>query len=82
MSQTKFSLFVTTAGVDKTRAIPWTEGNSRRFCAFFFPRDDMAFLPEKQTAPVLGKHVVEWRARARLAGWHVDNWDHVKAAAA
>lgn len=82
MSQTKFSLFVTTAGVDKTRAIPWTENNSRRFCAFFFPRDEDAFMPEKTTAPVLGQHVTEWRSRARKAGWHVDNWDHVKAAAA
>ena len=82
MSQTKFSLFISTVGVTKTRAIPWTENNSRRFCAFFFPKDEDAFMPEKTTAPELGKHVTEWRSRARKAGWHVDNWDHVKAAAA
>ena len=30
----------------------------------------------------LGKTVVEWRARAKLAGWSVDGWDHIKRLAA
>ncbi|WP_160286529.1 bifunctional DNA primase/polymerase [Pseudomonas knackmussii] len=82
MSQTKFGLFISTAGVDKTRPIPWTDGNSRRFAAFLFPKDEHAFLPPSLSAAELGRHVVEWRGRARLAGWNVDNWDHVKGLAA
>ncbi|MCY1383631.1 hypothetical protein D9M68_908980 [compost metagenome] len=81
MSQTKFSLFISTE-VEKTRQLPWTEGNSRRFGAFFVPPDEGAFLPPSFKAPDLGKHVEEWRAVARHAGWMVDSWDHVKGAAA
>lgn len=82
MSQTKFSLFIETVGVEKTRAIPWTERNSRRFSAWFFPKDEQSFLPPSTKSAELGVHVEEWRARARLAGWSVDNWDHVKVVAA
>lgn len=83
MSQTKFSLFISTApGMEKTRAIPWAAGLGRRFGAFFFPSDELAFLPPSMTAAALGKHVEEWRERARLGGWAVDSWDHVKAGAA
>lgn len=83
MSQTKFSLFISTApGMEKTRAIPWSAGLGRRFGAFFFPSDEGAFLPPSTTAAALGKHVEEWRERARLGGWAVDSWDHVKAGAA
>lgn len=82
MSQTKFSLFISTApGMEKTRAIPWSAGLGRRFGAFFFPSDEGAFLPPSTTAAELGKHVEEWRERARLGGWAVDSWDHVKAGA-
>ncbi|MEG7202707.1 DUF5906 domain-containing protein [Pseudomonas aeruginosa] len=82
MSHTKFSLFISTAGVDKVGPIPWTDGNTRRFAAFFFPRDDMSFQPASMKSADLGKHASEWRARAKLAGWDVDGWDHVKGAAA
>ncbi|WP_412460199.1 bifunctional DNA primase/polymerase [Pseudomonas sp. SC11] len=82
MSQTKFSLFIETVGVEKTRAIPWTEGNTRRFSAWFFPKDDQAFLPPSMKSAELGAHVLAWRSKAKLAGWNVDGWDHVKGAAA
>jgi len=81
MSQTKFSLFISSE-VDKTRAIPWTDGSNRKFGAFFFPRDEQASQPPSLSSADLGKAVVAWRAAARLAGWNVDNWDHIKAAAA
>ena len=81
MSQTKFSLFISSE-VDKTRAIPWTDGNNRRFGAFFFPADPDASPPPSLKAAELGKQVENWRAKAKLAGWHVDSWDHIKAAAA
>lgn len=81
MSQTKFSLFISSE-VDKTRAIPWTDGNNRRFGAFFFPVDPDASPPPSLKAAELGKQVEHWRAKAKLAGWHVDSWDHIKAAAA
>jgi putative DNA primase/helicase len=81
MSQTKFSLFISSE-VDKTRAIPWTDGNNRRFGAFFFPVDPDASQPPSLKAAELGKQVEHWRAKAKLAGWHVDSWDHIKAAAA
>lgn len=81
MSQTKFSLFIGSE-VDKTRSIPWTEGSNRRFGAFFFPNDPNASLPPSLKAAELGKAVTDWRAQAKLAGWNVDNWEHVKAAAA
>jgi putative DNA primase/helicase len=81
MSQTKFSLFIGSE-VDKTRSIPWTEGSNRRFGAFFFPNDPGASQPPSLKAADLGKTVNDWRAQAKLAGWNVDNWEHVKAAAA
>ncbi|WP_338806877.1 bifunctional DNA primase/polymerase [Pseudomonas chlororaphis] len=81
MSQTKFSLFISSE-VDKTRAIPWTDGNNRKFGAFFFPVDPDASPAPSLKAAELGKQVDAWRAKARLAGWNVDNWDHIKAAAA
>lgn len=77
MSQTKFSLFISSE-VDKTRSIPWTDGNNRKFGAFFFPRGKDASQPPSLKAADLGATVVAWRAQARLAGWNVDNWDHVK----
>ncbi|MCX2709077.1 bifunctional DNA primase/polymerase [Pseudomonas sp. DCB_BG] len=77
MSQTKFSLMLS-AKVEKTRAIPWSDGNNRRFAAFFFPDDGDPSLPPSMKSAELGKNVVEWRARAKLAGWNVDGWDHVK----
>lgn len=81
MSQTKFSLFISSE-VEKTRSIPWTERNDRRFGAFFVPDDPDASLPPSMKAPDLGKTVDAWRGKARLAGWNVDGWDHMKAAAA
>lgn len=81
MSQTKFSLFIGSE-VDKTRSIPWTEGSNRRFGAFFFPNDPDASQPPSLKAADLGKTVSAWRAQAKLAGWNVDNWEHVKAVAA
>ncbi|MCQ9393302.1 bifunctional DNA primase/polymerase [Pseudomonas viridiflava] len=81
MSQTKFSLFISSE-VEKTRSIPWTERNDRRFGAFFVPDDPEASLPPSMRAPDLGIAVEAWRTKARLAGWNVDGWDHMKAAAA
>ncbi|MEX7557182.1 bifunctional DNA primase/polymerase [Pseudomonas monteilii] len=81
MSHTKFSLMLS-AKVEKTRAIPWTDGSARRFAAFFFPSDGDPSLPPSMKSAELGKNVVEWRARAKLAGWSVDGWDHIKRLAA
>lgn len=85
MSQTKFSLFISSE-VEKTRAIPWTDGNRRRFGAFFFPRNqgdsDEASPAPSLKAAALGQMVEGWRAKAKLAGWHVDTWDHLKESAA
>jgi putative DNA primase/helicase len=81
MSQTKFSLFLSSE-VEKSRSLPWTERNDRKFGAFFFPDDPDASLAPSLKAADLGKTVDTWRASARLAGWNVDAWDHVKAVAA
>ncbi len=81
LSHTKFSLFLSSE-VEKTRAIPWTDGNNRKFAVFLFPRGDSASQPPSLIAADLGKAVVAWRAQARLSGWNVDNWDHIKASAA
>ncbi|MBZ3661965.1 bifunctional DNA primase/polymerase [Pseudomonas monteilii] len=81
MSQTKFSLMLS-ATVDKTRSIPWTEGSNRRFAAFFFPDDPEASLPPSFNAAELGQAVITWRSKAKLAGWNVDTWEHVKGVAA
>ncbi|QXH53189.1 bifunctional DNA primase/polymerase [Pseudomonas fakonensis] len=81
MSQTKFSLMLS-ATVEKTRSIPWTERNNRRFAAFFFPSDGDASLPPSFNAAELGQAVITWRSKAKLAGWNVDGWDHVKGLAA
>lgn len=81
MSQTKFSLFVSSA-VDKTRSIPWMEGSNRRFGAFFIPADELASLPPSMNAAPLGQMVAAWRGKARTAGWNVEGWDHLKGLAA
>ncbi|WP_252090426.1 bifunctional DNA primase/polymerase [Pseudomonas sp. MWU13-3659] len=81
MSQTKFSLMLS-ATVDKTRSIPWTERNNRRFAAFFFPDGPEASLPPSFNAAELGQAVITWRSKAKLAGWNVDAWEHVKGGAA
>lgn len=81
LSHTKFSLFVS-AEVEKTRSIPWSEGTSRRFGAFFFPADLEPSPPPSLKAAQLGQMVDKWRDAARAAGWNVGAWDHVKAAAA
>nr|WP_262371940.1 DUF5906 domain-containing protein [Pseudomonas peli] len=81
LSQTKFSLFVS-AEIEKTRSIPWHEGTSRRFGAFFFPHDLEPSPAPSFTAAQLGVMVEKWRDSARAAGWSVGAWDHVKAAAA
>lgn len=81
MSQTKFSLMLS-ATVQKTRSIPWTERNNRRFAAFFFPDDPEASLPPSFNAAELGQAVITWRSKAKLAGWNVDAWEHVKGVAA
>lgn len=81
LSHTKFSLFLSSE-VEKTRAIPWTDGNNRKFAVFLFPRGESASQPPSLIAADLGKAVVVWRAQARLSGWNVDNWDHIKASAA
>ncbi|AYO01067.1 DNA primase [Pseudomonas sp. LTGT-11-2Z] len=81
MSHTKFSLMLS-AKVEKTRPIPWTDGSSRRFAAFFVPSEGDPSLPPSMKSAELGKTVVEWRARAKLAGWNVDSWDHIKRLAA
>jgi len=81
MSQTKFSLFLSSE-VEKSRSIPWTEGNTRKFGAFFFPDDPEASPAPSLKAAALGVAVETWRAKAKLAGWNVESWDHVKAAAA
>ncbi|MEZ2724935.1 DUF5906 domain-containing protein [Pseudomonas putida] len=81
MSHTKFSLMFS-AKVEKTRPIPWTDGSSRRFAAFFVPSEGDPSLPPSMKSAELGKTVVEWRARAKLAGWSVDGWDHIKRLAA
>lgn len=81
MSQTKFSLMLS-ATVQKTRSIPWTERNNRRFAAFFFPDDPEASLPPSFNAAELGQAVITWRSKAKLAGWNVDAWEYVKGVAA
>lgn len=82
ISHTRFAEFIS-ADVPKTdRGIPWTNGNTRRFGIFFFPDDEQASLPPSLGSADLGACVTAWRAAARLAGWNVDNWDHVKAVAA
>lgn len=80
MSQTKFSLFISTS-VEKLRPTPWRDGDikgTRRFGAFFVPPDKQAFLPPSVSAGALGAHVATWRERAKTAGWGVDSWEHVK----
>ncbi|WP_339514480.1 DUF5906 domain-containing protein [Pseudomonas sp. RL_15y_Pfl2_60] len=81
MSQTKFSLFVSSE-VEKTRSIPWNEGKNRRFGAFFIPDDSEASLPPSFKAAELGQMVAWWRSKARQAGWNVEGWDHLKGEAA
>lgn len=82
LSHTKFAEFIS-AEVEKTaRSIPWTDGSNRRFGILFFPDGPGASLPPSLSSADLGKAVATWRAGAKLAGWSVDSWDHIKAVAA
>lgn len=81
MSQTKFSLFIASS-VEKSRSTPWTDGNNRRFGAFFVPDDPSASPLLSLQAAELGRTVSSWRANAKLAGWNVAGWEHVKGLAA
>lgn len=82
LSHTKFAEFIS-AEVEKTaRSVPWTDGSNRRFGILFFPDGPGASRPPSFSSADLGKAVVAWRAGARLAGWHVDTWDHIKGVAA
>ena len=71
---------------DFNQRIPWTDCSTaqgpRRFAAFFMPNDGDPSLPPSMNAAVLGKNVREWRERAKLAGWTVEGWDHIKRVAA
>ncbi|WP_449102158.1 bifunctional DNA primase/polymerase [Pseudomonas extremaustralis] len=82
LSHTKFAEFIS-AEVEKTaRSIPWTDGSNRRFGILFFPDGPGASQPPSLSSADLGKAVATWRAGAKLGGWSVDNWDHIKAVAA
>jgi putative DNA primase/helicase len=82
LSHTKFAEFIS-AEVEKTaRSIPWTDGSNRRFGILFFPEGPGASQPPSLSSADLGKAVATWRAGAKLAGWSVDSWDHIKAVAA
>lgn len=81
MSQTKFSLFIASS-VEKSRSTPWTDGNNRRFGAFFVPDDPSASPLLSLQAAELGRTVSSWRANAKLAGWNVAGWEHIKGLAA
>lgn len=82
LSHTKFAEFIS-AEVEKTaRSIPWTDGCNRRFGILFFPDGPGASQPPSLSSADLGKAVAAWRSGAKLAGWSVDSWDHIKALAA
>ena len=81
MSQTKFSLFISSE-VPKTRSIPFMEGKVRRFGALFVPDHPEASQPPSLKAEALGQMVAAWRGKAREAGWRVESWDHLKVDAA
>ncbi|MNN58832.1 hypothetical protein D3C81_1739020 [compost metagenome] len=82
LSHTKFAEFISAEVEKTTRSIPWTDGSSRRFGILFFPDGPGASQPPSLSSADLGKAVATWRAGARLAGWSVDSWDHIKAVAA
>ncbi|WP_052659181.1 PriCT-2 domain-containing protein [Pseudomonas sp. LFM046] len=82
LSHTKFSGFIGTQ-VPKEKGVPWYDGKRRAFGTFFFPCNTVdPSPPPSLESKALGQSVEAWRASARLAGWHVDNWDHMKKEAA
>ena len=82
LSHTKFAEFISAEVEKTTRSIPWTDGSNRRFGILFFPEGPGASQPPSLSSADLGKAVATWRAGAKLAGWSVDGWDHIKAVAA
>ncbi|MHC5351674.1 DUF5906 domain-containing protein [Metapseudomonas furukawaii] len=82
LSHTKFSGFIGTQ-VPKEKGVPWYDGKRRAFGTFFFPCNTVdPSPPPSLESKALGQAVEAWRASARMAGWNVDNWEHMKKEAA
>ncbi|MDN4144953.1 bifunctional DNA primase/polymerase [Pseudomonas tohonis] len=82
LSHKKFAEFIGTK-IPKQQGVPWYDGKRRAFATFYFPVNTVdPSPPPSLESKALGLAVEAWRKSARMAGWKVDNWDHLKKEAA
>jgi len=75
LSETKFSLFVSTKIPKTPSTVFWRDDSGvRRRSMLFVPDIDRPGLPEFSNARAMGEAVRAWRRAAYWAGWSVDSW--------
>ncbi len=75
LSETKFSLFVSTKVPKTTSTVFWTDDNGvRRRSMLFIPDIDRPAMPSLSDAKAMGAAIRKWRRAAYWAGWSVDSW--------
>jgi len=75
LSETKFSLFVSTKVPKTTSTVFWTDDNGvRRRSMLFIPDIDRPAMPSLSDAKAMGAAIRQWRRAAYWAGWSVDSW--------
>lgn len=74
LSETKFSLFVSTLIPKTATPISWRDDSGARRRSFMFVPETVTELPRFEDSKVMGDFVREWRRAAYWAGWSVDHW--------
>ena len=74
LSETKFSLFVSTLIPKTATPISWRDDSGVRRRSFMFVPETITELPRFEDSKVMGDFVREWRRAAYWAGWSVDHW--------
>lgn len=74
LSETKFSLFVSTLIPKTATPISWRDDSGVRRRSFMFIPDSVTEMPKFEDSKLMGEYVREWRRAAYWAGWSVDHW--------
>lgn len=74
LSETKFSLFVSTLVPKTTAPVFWRDSSGARRRSFMFIPDSVDELPDLNDSALMGQVVRAWRCAAYWAGWSVDSW--------
>ena len=79
LSETKFSLFVSTKVPKTTNQVYWVDDHGmKRRSMLFVPDIERPAMPALNDARAMGEAVKNWRRAAYWGGWSVDKWDKCK----